>query len=85
MFTDELLGKIIEINASPSLSSESDEDYKLKRHMLASLLNMVGMEAEKYLATLWGQKCSHARWRKLAGILLPDASRNDGADSAKGC
>ena len=30
MFTDELLGKIIEINASPSLSSESDEDYKLK-------------------------------------------------------
>lgn len=47
MFTDELLGKIIEINASPSLSSESDEDYKLKRHMLASLLNMVGMEAEK--------------------------------------
>ena len=46
MFTDDLIGKIIEINASPSLSSESDDDYKLKRHMLVSLLNMVGIEAE---------------------------------------
>lgn len=52
---------------------------------MADLAIQPGMEAEKYLATLWGQKCSHARWRKLAGILLPDASRNDGADSARGC
>ena len=44
MFTSDLIGKIIEINASPSLTSESDEDYKLKRHMLVTLLNMVGLE-----------------------------------------
>ena len=37
------MGKIIEINASPSLNSESDEDYKLKRTMLVTLLNMVGL------------------------------------------
>ena len=56
MFTKDLIGKIIEINASPSLNSESDEDYALKRTMLTTLLNMVGIEANFVNNTLYTPK-----------------------------
>ncbi len=67
MFDDELKGKIIEINASPSLSSDTDEDYKLKRHMLTSLLNMIGIEVTFNNETIYKPKLNWDHDNKKVG------------------
>lgn len=47
LFTSELKPILIEVNASPSLTANTLDDYKLKCDMLWSLLDIIDMEGKR--------------------------------------
>ena len=72
IFDDSLKPWLLEVNASPSLTADTDEDYSLKFAMLSDALDLVDVEG-----TLWSQNPETGAAARLAACVDADGVDED--------
>jgi tubulin polyglutamylase TTLL9 len=66
LFDSDLKVWLLEVNASPSLTADTDADYEMKRVLLDDMFNVVDVEGK-----LTGKEVQVRQWIPIVAWLVP--------------